>query len=171
MKSFLFSFRENLVKRSTKSYYGTPTMLTQRKSLQMAVLKTPCKNSCSTFSRSAWKTIFVYSQTGSHGRKTNSRIASQNTSIQTTGALIGRHFISSNTNSVLSTWTDSQIQITQRRAALIPDSTAKESKTFTSHWGDDFNWLCRPTSLIGESLKHAELCKCRGVLIVPERRS
>ena len=43
--------------------------------------------------------------------------------------------------------------------------------TFTSNWGNEFNWLCPPISMIGEALKHAKLCKCRGVLLVPEWKS
>ena len=44
--------------------------------------------------------------------------------------------------------------------------------TFTSHWGQEFNWLlCPPISLIGEALKHAKRCKSEGVLLVPEWKS
>ena len=40
--------------------------------------------------------------------------------------------------------------------------------TFTANWSGDFNWLCPPICLIGDTLKHARLCKARGVLLVPE---
>ena len=43
--------------------------------------------------------------------------------------------------------------------------------TFTSHWGNEFNYLCPPISLIGDTLKHAKLCKASGILIVPEWQS
>ena len=43
--------------------------------------------------------------------------------------------------------------------------------TFTTHWGNDFNWLCPPITLIGAALKHAKLCKAKGVLFVPEWQS
>ena len=52
---------------------------------------------------------------------------------------------------------------------------AETVNTFTAHWGGggggDFNWLCPPISLIGETLKHAKLCKAKGVLFVPEWKS
>ena len=43
--------------------------------------------------------------------------------------------------------------------------------TFTTHWGKDFNWLCPPISLVGATLKHAKICKAKGVLFLPEWQS
>ena len=48
---------------------------------------------------------------------------------------------------------------------------AENVNTFTSHWGNDFNWLCPPIALVGDTLKHARLCKATGVLFVPEWKS
>ena len=42
------------------------------------------------------------------------------------------------------------------------------ANTFTANWGNCFNWLCPPISLIGAVIKHLRLCKGRGVLLVPE---
>ena len=41
---------------------------------------------------------------------------------------------------------------------------AENVNTFTSHWGNDFNWLCPPIALVGDTLKHARLCKAAGVI-------
>ena len=43
--------------------------------------------------------------------------------------------------------------------------------TFTSDWGEEFNWLCPPVGLIGDTLQHARICRCRAVLLVPEWKS
>ena len=40
--------------------------------------------------------------------------------------------------------------------------------TFTSHWGGEFNWWCPPIAMVGEALKHAKLCRSKGVIFVPE---
>lgn len=48
---------------------------------------------------------------------------------------------------------------------------AESINTFTAHWGNDFNWLCPPISLIGDTLKHAQLCRAKAVLFVPEWKS
>ena len=50
-----------------------------------------------------------------------------------------------------------------------PGSSAVNA--FTCHWGDEFNWLCPPISLIGRTLRHAKDCKCKGVLFVPKWKS
>ena len=38
---------------------------------------------------------------------------------------------------------------------------------FTCNWEGDFNWLCPPINLIGDTIKHAALCKAKGILMVP----
>ena len=38
---------------------------------------------------------------------------------------------------------------------------------FTAHWGGENNWWCPPPSLIPRVLKHAEICKAKGTLVVP----
>jgi len=38
---------------------------------------------------------------------------------------------------------------------------------FTFDWSQEFNWLCPPICLIGETLRHLNLCKASGVLLVP----
>ena len=48
---------------------------------------------------------------------------------------------------------------------------AETVNTFTANWKYDFNWLCPPITLIGETIKHAKLCKARGVMFVPEWQS
>ena len=48
---------------------------------------------------------------------------------------------------------------------------AENVNTFTSHWGNHFNWLCPPINLIGETIHHAKLCKSKGILLVPEWKS
>ena len=40
--------------------------------------------------------------------------------------------------------------------------------TFTASWSNAFNWLCPPIALIAATLKHAKLCKAKGVLMIPE---
>ena len=42
------------------------------------------------------------------------------------------------------------------------------ANTFTANWGNCFNWLCPPISMIEAVIKHLRLCKGRGVLLVPE---
>ena len=42
---------------------------------------------------------------------------------------------------------------------------------FTCDWQYEFNWLCPPISLIGETIKHAKLCKAEGVILIPEWKS
>ena len=49
--------------------------------------------------------------------------------------------------------------------------TVENVNTFTSNWGSDFNWLCPPITMIGETSKHAKLCRATGVLFVPEWHS
>ena len=39
---------------------------------------------------------------------------------------------------------------------------------FTANWQGEFNWLCPPINLIADTLKHARICRCTGVLLVPE---
>ena len=48
---------------------------------------------------------------------------------------------------------------------------SSEVNAFTCDWGHDFNWLCPPIKLIGETLKHMQLCHARGVLLLPEWES
>ena len=43
--------------------------------------------------------------------------------------------------------------------------------TFTSEWGNEFSWLCPPIGMIGDTLQHAKICKCRAVLLIPEWKS
>ena len=38
---------------------------------------------------------------------------------------------------------------------------------FTCNWKPTFNWLCPPIYLIGKTLRYLELCKGKGVLLVP----
>jgi len=42
---------------------------------------------------------------------------------------------------------------------------------FTQNWSNDNNWLCPPTSLIVQCIRHLEECGGSGTLIVPEWRS
>lgn len=42
---------------------------------------------------------------------------------------------------------------------------------FSSHWGNEFNWLCPPIYLIGKTLKHLKTCHAKGVLFVPMWKS
>ena len=45
------------------------------------------------------------------------------------------------------------------------DSEAVDA--FTVHWGGENNWWCPPPYLIPRVLKHAEVCKAKGTLVVP----
>ena len=38
---------------------------------------------------------------------------------------------------------------------------------FTAHWSGENNWCCPPPALIPRVLRHAEICKAWGTLIVP----
>ena len=39
--------------------------------------------------------------------------------------------------------------------------------TFSCNWNGEFNWLCPPINLIGDTIKHAAECKCKGILMIP----
>jgi len=47
----------------------------------------------------------------------------------------------------------------------------EEVNSFVSHWGNELNWLCPPTYLIGKAIKHLKLCRAKGVLFVPVWKS
>ena len=38
---------------------------------------------------------------------------------------------------------------------------------FACHWGGEFNWLCPPIHLIGDTIRHLRKCCARGILMVP----
>ena len=42
---------------------------------------------------------------------------------------------------------------------------------FTANWHHENNWLCPPIRLIGSTIRHLEVCKARGTLLVPMRES
>ena len=42
---------------------------------------------------------------------------------------------------------------------------------FTQDWGNDFNWLVPPISLVPRVIRHAERCSAKGILVVPVWRS
>ena len=48
---------------------------------------------------------------------------------------------------------------------FCPNSEAVNS--FTCNWQGDFNWLCPPINMIRDTIKHASLCKAKGILMVP----
>ena len=48
---------------------------------------------------------------------------------------------------------------------------AEAVDTFTVNWEDEMCWLVPPVYLVGRALRHAEVCKTRGTLVVPMWKS
>ena len=68
-------------------------------------------------------------------------------------------------------FSDEKNRKSERFDARFYCSGVEDVNTFTSHWGGENNWLCPPIAMIGDALKHARKCKCRGVLFLPEWKS
>ena len=49
---------------------------------------------------------------------------------------------------------------------MEPGSEAVDA--FTQDWSNDNNWLCPPVALIVRTVKHLQMCKASGTLIIPE---
>ena len=67
--------------------------------------------------------------------------------------------------------TDEKNRKVKRFDARFHSSGVENVNTFTSHWGGEHNWLCPPIAKIGDAIKHARICKCKGILLVPEWHS
>ena len=48
---------------------------------------------------------------------------------------------------------------------------SKAVDTFTTDWSNENNWWCPPVSLTPRVIAHAQVCRAKGTLIVPEWKS
>lgn len=46
-------------------------------------------------------------------------------------------------------------------------SGSESVNAFSCDWSGEFNWFCLPIRMVGDTLKHAKLCRADGVLLVP----
>ena len=88
-----------------------------------------------------------------------------------------KHFILYRQNLAVLPSTDLPTDTTRNYSVLTQDFTVTARKTLTPLQviGETSLTCCTPPAspiaLVGETLKHAGLCKCRGVLLVPEWKS